>query len=357
MSVPSWKYSDGYPRVVSSSRTVRPIQRTCCALSTQSSSSCSCCPSWLPLAPQSSSSACRQSPSWLSSSLARPSCHPSPQVPCSSSRPPSQSLSPWRSESTRTTCTAVSRTVKWIVPAGLRPVFAARSKYGSPNPRRCGSEIELRWTEASAFMWTWTVCFVPSSHIHTNARSSVPGSLAVAANSTGAPRPLSTRCRTRLFSVIVLTHPAGFCTLKLPEKTVVPWPGLAFRQGSTITQNGLDPMVFPDRGVNCTVELNVCFDSTSSRASVHFAWLFGLPGVLVTWTLALWTPSVKNFSTTEPHSLPATRRQTFDARYAWTEDVAIVGSSLKISTGTKVWETVVSRPEIAVGSFAAAFQD
>src|SRR5213594_2835376 len=156
-----------------------------------------------------------------------------------------------------TTCVVVSRTVKPIVPSGLRPVFAVRSKNGSAKPRCCGSAIVPFTTELSMFLWTFTVSATPSPQDQTNARSSVPGSAAVTANSTGAPRPWSNTCLRRFLRSIVCVYVDVFSTLNTPENTRVPWPGSTRRHGSKLTQNGFDPDVLPASLAKATVALIV----------------------------------------------------------------------------------------------------
>src|SRR5436309_1975014 len=307
MSVPSWTNGDAYPRVLSSSRTVNVTQRNCGA-SVQSSSSSSSCATPKPPAESSSFSSSQQ-----------PSSSRAPIPPAESSHPSSRGPTPPVESSSQsplwlwivTTCVTVSRTVKPIMPSGLRPVFAARSKNGSPNPRSCGLFTVPFVTAPSRFRWTLTMSALPSANDHTNARSSVPGSLAVTANSTGAPRPWSNTCRLSFGRSIDCVAVDGLSTLNVPENTTVPWPGCTRRQGSKLTQNGFDPDVRPACAVKATVALYAWFASTSILNSEHFVWSFGLPGDRVTVTLFVWTPSVNRFRVAVAQDFPVIRRHAF----------------------------------------------
>src|SRR3989304_2506155 len=242
----------------------------------------------------------------------------------------------------------VSRTVKSVVPSGVRMSFAPRSKYGSLNPRSCGAPMRPCVTAPSRLLWTLIVSRAPSPHIQTNARSSVPGAQAVTANSIRAPRPESSRAPFRSPSPMSVTYEDGSSTFELPEKATAPWPGvIGSRPGSTMTHHGFDPLVAPAIGVKVTSAPNVCGMSRSIRVNAHFAWSFGLPGIRVTDTPPDWTPSVNTFRETVFHSLPDTRRHRSAAMYTSIDFVSIVGSWFSISTGMIVWVIVGVSPGIA----------
>src|SRR5213594_1474735 len=130
-------------------------------------------------------------------------------------------------------CIAVSRTWKFIVPMGVRPVFASRLKYASLNPRNWGPASTPSVLGDPELWCTWIVYTEAVSsglygmsfrapHDQKKARSSVPTSDASAVKSTGAPRPPSNRSPFNVGRGWSTT--LGLVGLNSNEYVCLPWP-------------------------------------------------------------------------------------------------------------------------------------